>query len=335
MPKPQGHRIDRITFLAHPCCYAASLEQVVNMPHERWIAYHEHEVVVEQRWYETIARVGEREAMAYQPCYQSAEEKALAEHGRKHLGDRFLTLAGRDISTPEGATPETLAALAPDISEAFRVRGKIGWPAHDLRVAVFSYNYARDLLAAFAQRGLRFDPDRVVLQAFGESFEGCAHTWTTMLPPYLGVAARVEIPYEMTVPDSEVLLHSRYLRRVPLAHDCALYLFLDADDRPFAYYHRERIRLADPTFYARLPLETSAIVIKGQSGETLYPSDGRCGTTVAPDVVRATEHGVETAVKARNRGIGSPEPIMYISAPEVSADRFIDAAERTLITAGS
>jgi hypothetical protein len=323
--------VERITFLVHPYCYAKSLRKVVTMPHDQWLARHRLEKVVAKRWYEAIDRMGDADAIVYHPCYQSDEEKALAEHGRKRLGDRFLELAGRDISKPEGATPETLSALAPDIGEAFRVRGKYEWPAHDLRIAVFSYNYAHDIIAAFAERGLHFDPERVRLQAFGESFEGCAHTWTSMVPPYLGVASRVRMPFEMSVPDADCLVNSRYLRRIELPYDVAVYLFLDSDDVPFAYYHRERIRLADPTFYARLPLDASTVVVRNCRGDMLYPGEGQLGLTAPADTVRSTADGLEIAVKARNRGTGSHETMMAISAPGVSADEFFGAAEGAVI----
>lgn len=137
MTNPGTREVERITFLVHPYCYAESLLSVVKMPHDQWLARHRLENVAAERWYEATDRMGDRDAMVYHPCYQSEEEKALAEHGRKRLGIRFLKLGGRDISKPEGATPETLSALAPDISEAFRVRGKYEWPAHDLRIAVF------------------------------------------------------------------------------------------------------------------------------------------------------------------------------------------------------
>jgi hypothetical protein len=335
MSEAGRREIERITFLVHPYCYAASLEEVVSMPRDQWLPRHQLEDAAAKRWYETIDRMTDGDAVVYHPCYQSDEEKALAEHGRERLGDRFLTLAGRDISKPEGAAAETLAALAPDISEAFRTRGKYTWPAHDLRIAVFSFNYAHDILAAFAERGLSFDADHVALQALGESFEGCAHTWTTMLPPYLGAASRVRMPFDMSVPDGDLLVGSRHLRRAELPHDVALYLFLDPDNVPFAYYHRERIRLADPTFHARLSLDPAEVVVRNCRGDVLYRAEGEARSVLSADTLRTAADGLEIAVKARDRGAGSHEIALAVSAPGISTDEFFEAAESaTIVPAG-
>ena len=280
MKNPGGRTVGRLTFLVHPYCYAASLKRVAKMPAQKWQKYHEHETSVAQRWHDMLDVAAQNDVVVYHPCYRSKEELALEEHGRTSLGDRFITLAGRDIQTPEGATTETLGALAADICEAFRVRGKYGWPVHDLRVAVFSYNYAQDLTRILSERGYVLDSERTTLRAVGESFEGCAHTWTTMIPGYLGVKARVEMPYETTVPDSEILLASRYLRRMPLDHETAAYEFTGTDGA-FLYFHRERIRLADPTHYVRLAIDPKHLNVQSVNGESLFPEDRHAGLSAA------------------------------------------------------
>ena len=75
-------------------------------------------------------------------------------------------------------------------------------PRKDLRIAAFSWHYARDLRQGFASRGISWDAGTVQLRSMGESFEGCATTWSTMLPAYLGSPSRVRIDYELTVPDT-------------------------------------------------------------------------------------------------------------------------------------
>ena len=69
----------RLTFLVHPCCYAASLGVPASMPRERWERYHAHELTVLPRWYAGLAAMDESDLVVYHLCYQSAEEKALAE----------------------------------------------------------------------------------------------------------------------------------------------------------------------------------------------------------------------------------------------------------------
>ncbi len=329
--------IKRITFLVHPYCYAESLGKSTPMPKSLWNAYHEHEIPVAKRWHEAIDQAVERDVIVYHPCYQSIEEKSLAEYGRQRLGDRFLRLAGRQIGHPQGFTPETLAALAPEIGEAFQVRDKHVWYAHDLRIAVFSYNYAQDILATFEERGIRFERDSVTLRAMGESFEGCATTWTTMVPVYLGVPAPVEIPYEMTVPDTFFLLRCRYIKRIPMPYDTALYLFTDPEDRPLALYKRERVRLADPSYYSRLPIDADKVFVLNREGETLLPSGGKLSPMVPPSLVCRTGDSIEVMVSSgRGRGGEGPpfyprEAPLFIFALDLTPEAFFEAAEQAEI----
>jgi len=329
--------IERITFLVHPYCYAESLGGSTPMPKERWRAYHEHEIPVARRWYEAIDRADERDVIVYHPCYQSIEEKSLAEYGRRRLGERFLRLPGRQVGDPRGFTPETLAAIGPEIDKAFQVRGNYVWYAHDLRIAVFSYNYAQDILAYLRERDIRFDRDSLTLRAMGESFEGCVTTWTTMVPVYLGVPARVEIPYEMTVPDAFFLLKCHYVGRIPMPFDTALYLFVDPEDRPLALYKRERVRLADPSYYSRIPLDADRIYVRNREGEVLLPPGGELSPTVPPSLVRRTPQGIEVMVSSgRGRGGEGPpfyprEAPLFIFARDVKPEVFFEAAERAEI----
>lgn len=330
-------QFERLTFLIHPCCYAASLSRPAHLQEKVWQAYHQHEVPVLRRWYEMLDRMDEREVVVYHPCYQSTEEQALAAHGRQRLGDRFLTLGGREILSPDGFTPEVLAALAPEIQEAFRVRGKYTWHAHDLRIAVFSCNYAQDLLKLLAERGISFDPARLSLCAVGESFEGCVTTWSTMVPVYLGVPARVEIPYELTVPDTFFLLQSRYVKRVALAHHTALYLFVDPQGQPVALYKRERGALSDPSFYARLPLRTEQLEVRTAQGRSLLTPGGRLPASVPPSLVRRSDGSVDLMVASgRGRGGEGPpyyprEAPLFIAARDLAPGEFFAMAERAQI----
>jgi hypothetical protein len=329
--------IQRLTFLVHPCCYAASLRGQVAMPKERWEAYHAHEQPVLKRWYEGLDRLDDHDLVVYHPCYQSTEEKELAEHGRQRVCERFLTVSGREILSPDGFTPQVLAALALDIRDAFRVRGKYAWSVHDLRIAVFSYNYAQDILALLAQRGIPFAPERVALRAWGESFEGCATTWSTMLPGYLGAPSRVEIPYEMTVPDTFFLLSSQYLGRLPLEHGTALYLFADARGRPLALYKRERVELPDPSFYARLDLPAESLIVLDAHGRELLPAGGDLLDTVPPSLVRRHPEGLEVMVcSGRGRGGEGPpfvprEAPLFIAGQGVDLQVFCQSAEQARI----
>lgn len=331
------HPITRLTFLVHPCCYAVSLPRPATMEEGVWRAYHRHEQPVLARWYALLEGMGEDDLVVYHPCYQSAEERALAARGRELLGERFFTLGGRDVATAAGATPETLAALAPDIQAAFQGRGKYAWAVHDLRIAVFSYNYARDILKLAAERGLSWDPVHLALRAVGESFEGCATTWSTMVPAYLGVPGRVEIPYELTVPDTRFLLRCQYLHRVELAHHTALYLYVDARRRPVALYKRERVELADQSYYARLPLAVGEVALRTGTGRNLLSARGKLSEAVPPSLVRQGGEGLEVMVSSgRGRGGEGPpfyprEAPLFIAARRMGVEEFGALAEQAQI----
>ncbi|MFA6107153.1 MAG: hypothetical protein WDA75_00160 [Candidatus Latescibacterota bacterium] len=298
------------------------------MPRERWERYHAHELTVLPRWYAGLAAMDESDLVVYHPCYQSAEEKALAEHGRRHLGSRFLTLSGREVGHPDGIPAPTMAALAPEITAAFRVRGKYTWSVHDLRIAVFSRHYAQDLLALLAERGISVDMGRLALQAWGESFEGCVTTWSTMVPPYLGCPSRVEIPYEMTVPDTLLLLSCEYQGRTALDHDTALYLYQDAAGRSIAHYKRERVALADSSFYAELDLPPDSVAVLDGHGRELLPAGGELIPTVPPSLVHRLPAGLQVMVASgRGRGGEGPhfyprEAALFISSRDIGSEAF-------------
>lgn len=302
--------VRRLTFLVHPCCYAASLGVPSHMPREHWERYHAHELAVLPRWYAGLEGMDESDLVVYHPCYQSAEEQALAEHSRRHLGFHFLTLSGREVGHTDGIPPPTMAALAPEITAAFRVRGKYTWSVHDLRIAIFSRHYAQDLLALLAERGISLDTGQLALQAWGESFEGCVTTWSTMVPHYLGCSSRVEIPYEKTVPDTFFLLSSAYQGRTPLDHDTALYLYQDASGQSIAHYKRERVTLTDPSFYAELDLPSDSVAVLDNRGRELLPVGGELIPTVPPSLVRRTTTGLQVMV-ASGRGRGGEGPLFY------------------------
>ena len=297
--------IERLTFLVHPFCYAPSRGCPEGFAAGPWGAYRAWEGEVAKGWEALVDELGDTDALVYHPCFESPEEVKLAERARQRLGDRFLRLG----SGEELYTPEAMAALAPQISAAFRVRGKYSWHAHDLRVAAFSYHYARDLTAAYRERCLGLDPQRLALRAVGESFEGCATTWTTMVPPFLGAPARVEIPYELTVPDTHFLLGCRYLGRWELARDTALHLFREGTCT-VAHFKRERVELADPAHYARLTVDSTRVSVRNGHGDELLAPGGALSPSVPPSLVRTGEGYLEVMI-ATARGRGGEGPPDY------------------------
>jgi hypothetical protein len=160
-----------------------------------------------------------------------------------------------------------------------------------------------------------------------------------MIPPYLGVPSRVEIPYEMTVPDTFFLLECRYVKRIPMPHDTALYLFISDQGQPIAHYKRERVRLADATRYARLEIDAERLSVLNARGEMLLPSGGKLTSTVPPSLVRPHSHGVDIMVASgRGRGGEGPpyyprEAPLFIAAHDLTPEAFFDIAERARMVA--
>ncbi|MFH1568577.1 MAG: hypothetical protein ABIL09_11325 [Gemmatimonadota bacterium] len=295
--------IARLTFLIHPFCYAASLGNPTSMPIERWQAYHARELTVAARWRRELEGAAEDEAVVFHPCYPSAEADGLVAMGRQCLGDRFLVLPGRG----DLYTSAAMAALAPEVGAAFAARGKYAWSVHDLRIAAFSWHYARDLRAGFAARGLALDPGRLRFRAMGESFEGCATTWTTMVPHYLGSRARVEIDFDCTVPDTGMLLACRHLGRVALDGDTALYLFTDPAGRHLAHFKRERVALDEPSLRARLAAEPDGICVLDSLGRVLLSPGCDLPAAVPADLARRGDGYLDVMVSTgRGRGAGGP-----------------------------
>lgn len=325
-------RVRRLTFLVHPGCYAPGLERPERLSAAVWARYQAGEQAALQRWYQAIDAMDETDAMVYHPCYASAQTESLLQAARCRLGSRLVTVRGREVHHADGIPPATLAALAPEITAAFRRRAPYSWSGHDLRMAVFSRHYAADLVAALREHDVELDLAALQLRAWGESFEGCVTTWTTMIPPYLGTQARVEIDYDMTVPDTAWLLDCTYVGRWPLADDIALYLFRTPQGHGVAHYKRERITLDEPSAYARLALPPAGLIVRDQHGRELLPAGGRLVPTVPGSLVR-TAAGQHEIMIASGRGRGGEGPdaypregALFISAPSVPWDRFRQAA---------
>ena len=297
--------LQRLTFLVHPFCYAPSRDRADGFTADLWDGYQARETEVARGWNALIDDLSDADGLVFHPCFESREELELAERARLKLGDRFLRLGSRQ----ELYTPEAMAALAPEISTAFQRRGKYSWAVHDLRVAAFSYHYALDLLAAYQERGITIDTSRLALRAVGESFEGCVTTWTTMVPQFLGAPARVQIPYELTVPDSYFLLGCQYLGRTELACDTALYLFRDGA-RTIAHFKRERVELADPSYYVRLEMGPGRLSVCTRDGNVLLSPDQPLSPEVPPSLVRCEDGHIEVMV-ASGRGRGGEGPPYY------------------------
>lgn len=327
-------RVQRLTFLVHPGCYAPGLARPDRLSPAVWARYQAGEQAALQRWYQAIEAMDETDAMVYHPCYASALTEALLQAAQDRLGPRLVTVRGREVSHPDGIPPATLAALAPEITAAFRRRAPYSWSGHDLRMAIFSRHYAADLVAALRQHEVELDLARLELRAWGESFEGCVTTWTTMVPPYLGTPARVEIAYEMTVPDTAWLLDCTYVGRWPLADNTALYLFRDPQGHGVAHYKRERITLDEPSGYSRLDLPATALAVRDQHGRELLPAGGTLRPTVPVSLVRPAAGRLEFMVASgRGRGGEGPdayprEGALFISAPSVPWEPFQQAARR-------
>jgi len=282
-----GTRIRKIAFLFHPVCWAHGMRGTEPPPGtdpKLYLACFEREKQVNQRQKQYISRMKPDEALVVFPIGRSPAMLDLEQHAEKVLGPRCIIVRRNSVDPPaawstvphamqrfltdqslegrseflKNVSPEIQAELAAEISQAGELRG-YDWNLAVLEVIYYSRLCAQDVLNAFGERGLTFDPQTMQCEAFGEGFEQCAMTWKQMLVPYMGLAAPAYNVFDLSVSGAPFLLKARPKERVQLDHEIQLFLWEGADGRPIGLFARAWCRLKDPQFYARIPLQGAAI----------------------------------------------------------------------------
>jgi len=285
----QPGRIEKIYFMFHPVCWAASMQNGEPPSHcdrDRWFAWLAWEQDVNQRQKTFISGMKPKEALVIFPISTTPPMLELEAHATQILGSRCFIVRRESVNPPaswaelrnpierflsddrlegkadflEGVPAEIRAELSAEIREACAALG-YDWSPAALKVVYYSRLVAMDLEQAFAERGLSYDRGTVESEAFGEGFEQCAMTWKAMLVPYLGLGKPAENNFELSVSGAPYPHKARLRERVRLGPEVRLFLWESRDGSPIGLYARAWCRLRDPQVYARLPVEGASLEV--------------------------------------------------------------------------
>ena len=254
------------------------------MPEVSFRTYLEYERKVLAKWNEAISRLGSNEALVLLPIGSSKSQRALEERAQNVLGARCVVVRATPSASGEflpGVDNAFKAGVADDLMAAFQTRG-YEWPAQDMKVAVFSRAYAREIESALREQGLAFDPETVRTEAWGESFEGCVTKWSNGIGAYLYLSNPIEKNFEMTVPDAPFILRSRFVECVPLANDVRLFLFEGREGHPIGLFLKASHRVWDRPFFVHLPADPQVFEVKKKMGKTIWPVEEAEGIVKVP-----------------------------------------------------
>ncbi|MCK5733783.1 MAG: hypothetical protein KAI38_06325 [Candidatus Latescibacteria bacterium] len=284
--------IDKLVFLIHPLCYAGCEDEGrCPMPEASFRAYVEYERTILPKWIEGLSQLAPNEALVLLPIGRTKSQRALEEGAQEVLGARCVVVrAAPSVSGAflPGLDDAFKTGVAEDLMAAFQARG-YEWRAQDMKVAVFSRAYAREIESAFIERGLAFDPKTVRAEAWGESFEGCVTKWSNGMGTYLRLSNPIEKKFEMTVPDAPFILCSNFVECVPLANEVRLFLFEGSDMRPIGVFLKASHRVWDRLLSVHLPADPEVFEVQKKMGGTLWPAEDS-GTT-SEEIVKVPVYG--------------------------------------------
>ncbi len=314
--------IDKLVFLIHPLCYAGCEDEGrCPMPEASFRAYLEYERKIWVKWNEAISKLASKEALVLLPIGSTKSQRALEEQAQNVLGARCVVVRATASVSGEflpGLDDAFKTGVADDLVAAFQARG-YEWPAQDMKVAVFSRAYARQIESALREQGLAFDPETMQTEAWGESFEGCVTKWSNGIGAYLYLSNPIEKNFEMTVPDAPFILRSRFVECVALANDVRLFLFEGNDMQPIGLFLKVSHRVWDRPLFVHLPADPQVFEVKKKMGETIWPVEDRNVST--EEVVKVPIYG----------GSNSDEPT-YILAKELVLSEFRERLVEAVIS---
>ena len=195
--------------------------------------------------------------------------------------------------------------------------------------------YRRNLTASFCDQlsagGHQIDPQTTQLELWGESFEGCVHTYGTALARHLGLRRPAFNNFEMTVPDARFLCRADaathfLLEDAPVRgyvfdepEGCPIGVFLDGflqDD-----HHAARIRLA---------IDPNKVTVVTKMGITMYArlSIDRPDRKIAIEPMREDK---QIAVTHDGLGIPRHNPC-YVVGNLISSSTFLAAMRAAQVT---
>jgi hypothetical protein len=350
-------KIDRIAFLIHPYCWSLHCEIPADRDPVLWKASLARELRNHRDHLQFISGMGPGEVLAIYPIGDSPPMRALVEHARARLGPRCQVitwrvanpaplLAGvrdpirrwldtddplpgkeqyvRDTFSDFGARPmreDVAGQVEEEIRQACSVIG-YDWLPAAIKVIYYNRAVALEIEEHFRRNGLTFDPRTVEGLAFGEGFAACAMTWKCMLPGYLGLARPIENDFDLSTEGLAFLNEARLRERLDLGGDLRLFLIEGPEGLPVALFARAQARLADPYFYARLPLAAlPTLEIPGSwppAGGVPHPLHQEDGQLFVP-----VHTGLRRGLEGR-----------YLLAPGMDFDGFASAMTRVEVVPG-
>lgn len=216
---PGGTPVRKICFLIHPLTYAAECADSYGNK-ECYRIYRGCENEVRRRYHEVLDTMEQDTALAI-----------------------YRTLYSEDPDFK----PEELIDLE------VMARRKLG-----SRLLLMSFpTTSSEFVTLCKQQGLTYDPQTVIAEGWGESFDGCVAKYCSMFSKQLGLARPIEQNYAMCVPDLIWLIRSRFIEKVSLSPEVRFYLFEDPEGRPMAIFFDGYYEPGDRPRSIDVPLDPS------------------------------------------------------------------------------
>ena len=200
-----------------------------------------------------------------------------------------------------------------------------------------SKDYTQALTDSFVdqlkERGHELDYENTRIEAWGESFEGCAYGYSTTLTRQLGLKQPVYVNFDMCVPDTRLLCKADLITHFLLPGTPVRgYVFDGPGGFPMGVFYEGFARQdAGRTGRIQLRIDNSKVTIEAGIGITLYANlcaerpDGRRipkGPQRSDDEIIVTDDGLELP-----RG-----KILWIMASHLSQEKLIQAMRSAKVT---
>jgi len=229
-----------------------SYAQLPKAEQDKWSQYLEYEKRIEARWKEHIASLKENEFLVF--CLPLVADGSSP--------------AGRLARYAETRLGPGYLALTGDSGE---------WP--------------RILKSTLEERGYVVDPNTLLSEGWGESFDGCVAGYSIYLSTALRFANPAEVVFDLTVPDMPLLLKARLVERIRFPEKkLRLFLFEDEAKRPIGLFMPEVAGLTKP-YLITVSAGPDTLAVYNKQGEPVEIS-------ALPDALaRLAEGGIEIALR--------------------------------------
>jgi hypothetical protein len=326
-------RLNRLTFLVHPFCYAAT------PPGSPLARFALREQRCAARWEQAARAMPDDHALVIIPVggHPLKAAQAFVERVAPALGQRCILLTSpylADSSLWNRLLPTHAAGVAEELRDAY-LRGNEDWNKEELYTSIHSRGCVAELAEELAMRGFQFDPAAGGAEAWGESFDGCVTKYSLNLRRLLSLACPVDVEFGLTVPDAAFVLETRHDERLDLPSDLRLFLF-EAEGRAIGLYVATRDALAQRPRCVRVPVDPRAVTVLSKRGARLWPPPDEdslswpCLGVTEPPQVLVREHQGQLVVPVSTGHVYrlAKSPAYLFASPGVSLAEFRDQLTR-------